>query len=252
MYITIDIETIPDQREGALEAFQKDARENFSAPSDLTKERAAADLGLEDPQEIKFTSKAAMLERWVERFRDEKADEVAEANWRKTSFDGSQGQVYCIGVAVEDQKPVVFSDNDEAETIGQMFRLLEAVNEYGRRPVLVGHNHTGFDLRFIYQRAIIKGVPVPVWWPHNARPWDSEIVFDTMVQWAGIGGRIKLDALCKALGIEGKPDDIDGSKVWDFVKAGEHQKVCDYCADDVRKTREIYQRMTGASHESHQ
>ena len=68
----------------------------------------------------------------------------------------------------------------------------------------------------------------------------------------GTGGRIKLDALCKALGIEGKPDDIDGSKVWDFVKAGEHQKVCDYCADDVRKTREIYQRMTGASHESHQ
>lgn len=247
MYITIDIETIPDQREGALEAFQKDARENFSAPSDLTKERAAADLGLEDPQEIKFTSKAAMLERWVERFREEKSDEVAEQNWRKTSFDGGAGQLFCFGIAIYDDEPIVICDDSESETLRQAFMLLQSDLEYGRRPVLVGHNHTGFDLRFIYQRAIINGVAPPIWWPHNARPWDSEIVFDTMVQWAGIGGRIKLDALCKALGIEGKPDDIDGSKVWDFVKSGEHQKVCDYCADDVIKTREVYRRMTCTS-----
>lgn len=244
MHITIDIETIPDQREGALEAFQKDARENFSAPSDLTKERAAIDLGLADPQEIKFTSKAAMLDRWVERFKEEKSDEVAEQNWRKTSFDGGAGQLFCFGIAICEGEPIAICDDSEAEMLRQAFRMMESSLEYGRRPVLIGHNHTGFDLRFIYQRAIINGVTPPIWWPHNARPWDTEIVFDTMIQWAGIGGRIKLDKLCKIIGIDGKQDDIDGSKVWDFVKAGEYQKVLDYCCDDVKKTRAIYRRMT--------
>ena len=51
------------------------------------------------------------------------------------------------------------------------------------------------------------------------------------------------DNLCKALGIKGKPDDIDGSKVWDFYKAGKIDEIEDYNRDDVDKVRQIYNRI---------
>ena len=57
------------------------------------------------------------------------------------------------------------------------------------------------------------------------------------------GNRISLDKLCKALGLPGKGE-IDGSKVWDYVRDGRIAEVADYCADDVRKVWAVYQRMT--------
>lgn len=78
-------------------------------------------------------------------------------------------------------------------------------------PVVVAH-HAGFDVRYIWQRAIILGVTPPAWWPVDARPWDTDRVYDTMTAWAGHGNRIGLDRLCKALGITGKTG-VDGSQV---------------------------------------
>lgn len=112
-----------------------------------------------------------------------------------------------------------------------------------RRPVVVAH-HAQFDVRFVWQRAIILGVKVPAWWPHDAKPWDTDRVQDTMTGWAGHGNRIGLDRLCRALGIAGKGD-IDGSKVWDAVLAGRINDVCQYCDDDVERLRKVHQRITG-------
>lgn len=243
MDIFIDIETIPDQRPGALDAFIADARENFRAPSALTKEQAAADLGLTDASEIKFTSKDAMLAKWCERFRDEKAEEVAELNWRKTSFDGSAGQIVCIGFACDDFSARAYDGMDETELLQDFFCWLTDVHSIQDRPRFVGHNIVGFDLRFIWQRAVILGVQPPIWLPNNPRPWDDS-VFDTMTQWAGSGNRISLDKLCKALGIAGKTEGIDGSLVWPYVRDGRLAEVAAYCSNDVEITREAFRRLT--------
>jgi predicted PolB exonuclease-like 3'-5' exonuclease len=69
-----------------------------------------------------------------------------------------------------------------------------------------------------------------------------------MTAWAGWGGRISLDALCKALDIPTKGteldgEDIDGSKVWDFVQAGRVSDVATYCMADVERVRTVYKRM---------
>jgi hypothetical protein len=242
--ITLDIETTPDMRPGKRDAYIQASRENFRAPSTLTKEQAANDLGLTDASEIKFTSKDAMLARWVERFRDEKADEVGDTEWRKTSFDGAKGQICCIGVALDDCDPIAIASDDEAHILRTFFALVDKhiLRSNLRRPTFIGHNIAGFDLRFVFQRAVINRVPVPIWWPHNARPWDDSIN-DTMLMWAGHGNRISLANLCNALGIE-SDNEMDGSMVCDMVMAGRLQEVADYCADDVRITRECWRRMT--------
>lgn len=242
--IFLDIETIPDQRPGALDEFLADAHENFRAPSTLTKEQAAADLGLTDASEIKSTSKDAMLARWSERFRDEKSVEVAEQNWRKTSFDGAQGQIVCIGFACDDMPATACFGMNEPEMLRSFFDWLSAARGIAERPCFVGHNIASFDLRFLWQRAMILGIKPPLWLPRNPRPWDDSVVFDTMTQWAGTGNRISLDNLCRALGIAGKTEGIDGSLVWDYVRDGKIGEVADYCRNDVEITREAFWRMT--------
>ena len=133
----------------------------------------------------------------------------------------------------------------EAERLAAMHDTIKPQTELAAQ--IIGHNVSAFDLRFLVQRSMILGVkPHPVLARAAAcKPWETDRVYDTMVQWAGVGNRISLDKLCKALGIPGKGD-LDGSKVWDYVQAGRIAEVADYCADDVRKVWAVYQRMTFA------
>lgn len=250
MNITLDIETIPSQNPAVLDAIRAAVADNFKAPSSLTKEQAAADLGLTDKDEIKFTGKDAMLARWVERFRDEKTEEVAIEQWRKTSFDGASGHIAVIGIGLGDEEPGAFYSedwaNDEARVIRSAFECIaDSYSAHSdRRPVFIGHYITGFDLRFLFQRAVVLGIKPPSIIPFHARPWDDS-VFDTMTRWAGHNGSVKLDALCQALGIPGK-NGMDGSQVWDAVRDGRIADVAEYCRGDVRITREAHRRMTFA------
>jgi predicted PolB exonuclease-like 3'-5' exonuclease len=104
----------------------------------------------------------------------------------------------------------------------------------------------GFDLRYMVQRSIVNNVR-----PHRiiaaaaqAKPWESDKVFDTMVQWAGIGNRIALDKLCRALSVPTPKTGITGAQVWDEVKAGRIRDVAAYCKKDVIATREVHRRLT--------
>ncbi len=245
--IYLDIETVPDMRDGAREAFIENARNNVKAPSDLTKEKALDELGVTDASERKFTSKDRALSMWCERFGQEKAEEIGDSEWRKTSFDATQGHICCVGWAIDDSEPVsdfIQTINDEKEVLNLFFSEIKKshAHDHMRRPLFIGHNHVGFDLPFIFRRAVILGVEPPIWMPRLPKAWD-ESVFDTMVEWAGHNNRISMDALCRALGIAGK-DGMDGSMVCDSFLQGQIEKIAEYCCGDVHRTREIYRRMT--------
>ena len=132
---------------------------------------------------------------------------------------------------------------------GEKAFIKEALRLHRQAPVVVAH-HAQFDIRYIWQRCVILGVQVPSWWPIDARPWDNEKVQDTMTAWAGHGNRIGLDRLCKALGIPGKPDDIDGSKVWDAIRDGRIADVAAYCDGDVERLRAVHRRIRGVTVET--
>lgn len=190
-------------------------------------------------------SKAETIELW----HIEKKPALAEEVWRKTSFDGSCGHICVIGVAVDDEPPIALCAGgrwveDERTVLGQLFDLIdsECDKHPNVRPTFIGHNVIDFDLRFIFQRAVILGIEPSRHIPFSARPWD-DAVYDTMTRWAGTKDRIKLDKLAKALGLAGKGD-IDGSMVWDYVNAGRIQEVAEYCCDDVSMTRDVWRRMT--------
>ncbi|UTG98598.1 ribonuclease H-like domain-containing protein [Sinorhizobium meliloti] len=215
-YLYLDIETIPAQDAAA-------------------RERIAATV--KPPATMK---KAETIEAWE---RDQKPHAVSEAI-AKTGLNGAYGHICCIGFAFGEGKvssQTAQKVSEEAEIISSFFAVAKAAigNHF---PIIVGHNVSGFDIRFIWQRCIALGIRAPVWLPRDPKPWDSD-VFDTMTAWAG-GARdtISMDNLCAALGLPGKGE-IDGSMIGTLFSEGRHAEIADYCRADVERTRAIHRKM---------
>ena len=219
MIVTLDIETIPAQRD--------DLRELVAA-------------GVKPPGTLK---KADIIAEWEKTQRAAAVEDAIGA----TSFDGGMGQIVVIGWAIDSEPAQSMQVRDltreaEADVLAGFFASMRRVHSTsGQRPVIVGHNVAAFDLPFIWKRAMVHGIRPPLWIPRDPKPW-GETVFDTMTQWAGVKDRISMDKLCVILGIPGKGG-ISGADVWPLVQSGELDKVAAYCRADVERTRAIYQRM---------
>lgn len=247
MKVFIDIETIPEQRldlrsEIAAQIPEVQPYEDPKCPRNIKKAET-----IRDWQENTFPQ---LREAAQQKYQDDlsKRELALEDAWRKTALHGEQGEIICIGWAVEDaDASVVYRHPLESE--GTLLRkffdcVYDQLNK--RNPSWVGHN-VQFDLRFLFHRAVILGVKPCINLYHDSKPW-SELAQDTMIMWAGMKEKISLDRLCKVLGIPTKDQDldgeaIDGSKVWDFVQRGEIDKVATYCMGDVTRCREVYKRM---------
>jgi hypothetical protein len=237
MNLFLDIETIPAQRPDVL----ADIRE--SCKSELETALAA----VKAPANYKDADKIAEYIGAKQRELTEAHEATVEATYRKTGLDGAFGQVCVIGWAMDDDEPQVRAGLDESALLKDFYAALRDIpaSEIFQTTV-IGHNVASFDLRFIAQRSIVNGVrPHPVISRSaQAKPWESEKVFDTMVQWAGPGSRISLDKLCRALSIASPKTELDGSKVWDYVRDGRIAEVQDYCKRDVQAVRSVFWRMT--------
>ena len=54
------------------------------------------------------------------------------------------------------------------------------------------------------------------------------------------GVKVKLDEVTKILGLPGKPEGIDGSRVEEMVSAGQIEEVARYCESDVLNTYRVW------------
>lgn len=209
--IFVDIETIPDQSEDVLA-------------------RALADI--RPPGNIK---KQESIDAWMA----ENAETAAREVVAKTSFDPAQGHICTIAWVDEDSEPMVAHAVRVDQEAAVLHAFFAALGEFDRT-TFVGHYITGFDLRFILCRAVVLGVRIPKCIPRDIKPWGDR-TFDTMTAWAGKRGTISMDNLATALGIEGK-DGFDGSMVAEAWANGDHEKIAEYCKDDVRITRDIWRK----------
>lgn len=236
-YLVVDIETIPDQRPGALGKIKEGL--TVKAP-DLTKPKLIEALSLGG--DAKYKTVPELKDMWLEEFGEQAKEDQAKEKWLKTSFDGSAGEICCIGF----DSGSVFGSYGTHNTSGDESQILSAFWDVitdafnGRCPTLVAHN-AKFDLPFIYHRSVINNVkPAYGFKPHGRHGSDH---FCTMEAWAGFGGKIGLDRLAKSLGIQGK-EGMSGADVWPAYQEGKHIEIADYCADDVRITHEVYKRLT--------
>lgn len=222
-YLYLDIETIPAQ---------------------LPEIHAVIADTVKPPAQMK---KADTIAAWE---ANDKPQAVADAI-SKSSLDGAYGHICCIGFAINERNPDCmylpdrYTPELEAEALRSFFIKADEIGAGNPYPVcVVGHNVIGFDLRFIWQRAIILGVRAPHWFPREPKPWGND-VFDTMLAFSGQRGTISMDRLCRVLGINGKSN-IDGSMIASLWEAQRSDDIARYCMDDVERTRAIHRHMQRA------
>jgi hypothetical protein len=220
--VFLDIETIPEQPE---EEAKSRIAETIKAPAKMTKQETIDDWH-------NGAGKYAGVK-----------DAAIEKAYRDTSFDAAKGQICSIAWAIEDEDvQVVYSDSgDDGGILRDAFEMI-GDSLKGRPPFFIGHYIAEFDLKFIYRRAVINKICPP--FEINFKGRHGQHYFDNRIEWCGFKDDISQDNLCNALGIEGKPCDIDGSQVYDFYKAGGIERIAEYNIDDVKKARMIYKRLT--------
>jgi DNA polymerase elongation subunit (family B) len=219
--ITLDIETIPCQRADVRDYIAK----SIKPPATFKKPESIA--------------------KWHE----EEAPGAVDDAVAKTGLDGAFGQVVVIGYKFDAEPVTAIYSLEESELLEKFNNSLDCIpRSEWFTTCIVGHNVSSFDLRFLMQRYIVNGIK-----PHvilgraaSAKPWEADKVFDTMVQFAGVGNRISLDKLCLALSIPSSKGDMDGSMVGQAVADGRIVEVAEYCQRDVAATHACHSRMTFA------
>lgn len=163
-YTYFDVETIPDQSEGALER----AKESVKVPANY-----------KNPDTI-----AAYIE--------ENAQEV----WERTALDGWNGHVACIVANGTEYK--VDNISIEKSILNYFFRDLKESTLVGHH--IIGFDIPFLTKRALVLG--VKLPPEHIW-PRSLKPWDNK-VFDTMTQLGNGKDFISLDNLARNLGIKGK------------------------------------------------
>jgi len=174
-----------------------------------------------------------------------------------SALNGDRGRILCIG-SIDDsrngrsRRGVIGWDEqaqrftcDESQILKEFWQLLADFNL--RTDRIVGHNIFDFDLKFIYKRSVICGVRPSV--EFSFVRYRNQPIFDTMWEWErwSYATKISLHKLAGVLSLaSSKEQGIDGSLVYDFFKAGDHQAIRDYCMRDTQLTRSIYRRLVFA------
>jgi predicted PolB exonuclease-like 3'-5' exonuclease len=156
-------------------------------------------------------------------------------------------KIVCIGAVVASRHTEVWHvDALGAPHIGERpeARLIaDFIEKIGQlRPQLITFNGHSFDLPVLRYRAMvnrISAVALPVR-PYFHRYIDDALDLCDVLGSYVPGAKVKLSDVSKILGLGGKPEGIDGSRVEEMVLSGQIEEVSRYCESDVVNTYRVW------------
>jgi 3'-5' exonuclease len=177
--------------------------------------------------------------------------DAPEADVRQALGSGFQKhplhKIVCIGGLIASRQPEGWrvdalgapniGERTEAELISS---FVEKVGQL--RPQLISYNGHGFDLPVLRYRAMVNRVSAA---GLQVRPYfhrysdDALDLCDALGSFSA-GAKVKLDEISKILGLTGKPEGLDGSRVEPMVLAGQIDEVARYCESDVLNTYRVW------------
>lgn len=157
--------------------------------------------------------------------------------------------IACIGALIAERVNGVYEvrslgaphagERTEAELIQEFADKIASL-----RPRLVTFNGASFDMPVLRYRAMTNRVCAP---GLDARNYyhrystENLDLCDVLSCFDG-RGKMSLNDLCRALDLPGKPNDIDGSQIAEYIAAGRVSEVAAYCESDVVSTFRLYLR----------
>jgi predicted PolB exonuclease-like 3'-5' exonuclease len=156
-------------------------------------------------------------------------------------------RIVCIGALVASRQPEGWRvDALGAPHIGERSEaklISDFIEKIGQlRPQLITFNGHSFDLPVLRYRAMVNrlsaaGLQVrPYFYRYGEDALDLCDVLGSYVP----GAKVKLDEVSKILGLTGKPEGVDGSRVEEMVLAGQIEEVARYCETDVVNTYRVW------------
>jgi hypothetical protein len=178
-----------------------------------------------------------------------------DEQFRLLALHAEYGRVLAIGMIVEQDWQVVHCGMlgrerpsgqfhlNEGRTLRAFWKMLNDFNV--SRDLIIGNNVMDFDLPFLYKRSRINRIHPSILF--SFARYKSAPIYDTMREWAHWNPRatyISLVELADILKVGmTKSEGMDGSRVYDEFLAGHHDRIAEYCLQDVRMVRAIYYRM---------
>ena len=153
----------------------------------------------------------------------------------KAALKATRGKIIAVGIYIDEAATIITDEKVGLDTLWEAFLMNPAH--------LITYNGLNFDLPYCIQRSMMLGIKVPA----NVRPLylnkykDHHI--DLMQLWTcGVYGEyITLKELCIAFGIE--PPKGDGADVPRLYAERKMDEIVAHCRDDLRATKELYERM---------
>jgi len=155
-------------------------------------------------------------------------------------------KIVCIGALIASRQPEGWrvdalcaphiGERTEAELISS---FVEKIGQL--RPQLITYNGHRFDLPVLRYRAMVNRVAAG---GLEVRPYFHRFTDDALDLCDALGSfgpaKVKLDEISKILGLTGKPEGVDGSRVDEMVQAGQVEEVARYCESDVLNTYRVW------------
>jgi predicted PolB exonuclease-like 3'-5' exonuclease len=156
-------------------------------------------------------------------------------------------KIACIGALVASRQPegwrvdALGAPHTGERSEAQLIRdFIEKIGQL--RPQLVTFNGHSFDLPVLRYRAMVNrieanGLQVRDYFHRYTE--DALDLCDILGSYVP-GAKVKLDEVAKILGLAGKPQGVDGSRVEEMVLAGQIEEVARYCETDVLNTYRVW------------
>ena len=185
----------------------------------------------------------------IERLNNYKFDVLrAEQNYwseasSKAALSAATGRVVAIGCKTSAKTAIdAIGDIPEGELLRRFWQLYEQLRKSDRN--LVGFNSNEFDVPFLAQRSVVLGVPVPRSLIKQGRYLD-EMFIDLRKVWSfGAKPVGSLDMVCRACGIPGKPEGVNGAMFADLYFCEETRaEAIEYLQNDLEMTFALAERL---------
>jgi len=170
---------------------------------------------------------------------------------RGAALSALTGQVLAIGYRSIDKKVIHGQGEEfdgramtEFDVLSRFWHNYQQLRAASRS--LIGFNIKDFDIPFIVQRSIIRGIAIPPsLFSGNGRYLDS-LFIDLRDLWkAGVyNGKGSLDAICRACGIGAKTEGVDGSMFAELWMGGSEKRAIakHYLLNDLDMTWQLADR----------
>jgi hypothetical protein len=203
------------------------------------KENLEYDKRLRDPEKI-----AAWKEdNWEDKYRS-LAKKSSTATIATFGFAFNEEEAECIYCPERNEKEVLNAFYEDLTSyLNSSLDEDVTYEETNYNIKWCGFNNRTYDMDLLWKRCVYYGLYDLAKMIPRDRFSKNVIDMKEVFQGPNVQEYRSQDFVCKYFGIEGKPEGVNGSNVYEYWMRGEYQEIAEYNKDDVNKVRLLYKKM---------